>query len=108
MLSGVSDVGNAQLAALSEAIRAAGLAQSAELFVCSPLSRAIETALAGLRSLNPIQNDNLSPVKLVACGLATEVLDTACDVGTPVKQLMISYPEVNWAESVGFYRGKVI
>eukprot|EP01052_Picozoa_sp_SAG31_P043210 SAG31_NODE_7124_length_1782_cov_2.603684_2_plen_195_part_00 len=98
--AGLSMTGQAQVATLPTVMRAAGLDATMELAVCSPLSRSIQTALGAFEARD--RSENTLPVQLIACGLITEVLDTACDIGLPVPALEARYPEIAWGESVGF------
>lgn len=88
--AGLSETGRQQVLDLPAAVRAAGLTETVELIVCSPLSRAIETALGGFEQIVLTSR----AVPLVACGLAAEVVDTACDIGKTVPALQQAYPQV--------------
>merc|ERR1712046_174456 len=78
------------------------LLRSVELVVVSPLSRALDTALGAFPRSPPEPSPDCGraggPAPMLALALASERLDTACDIGQPRSQLEQQYPDVDFSE----------
>lgn len=85
----LSTMGDAQVRALNAAVKEGAKLSSPqpELVLCSPLTRALQTALgafAGTRA------------SLAVCADLREHLTESCDVGRPVSALVPEFPEVDF------------
>ncbi|OQS05506.1 phosphoglycerate mutase family protein [Thraustotheca clavata] len=85
----LSSKGHLQVEQLKEAIKDKQLNEVIQLIICSPLTRAIQTALGGFDGCN-------IPFKIhPSC---REMLDTACDIGRDPSELSADFPTLDFSE----------
>mmetsp|Transcript_77545 Transcript_77545/g.244981 ORF Transcript_77545/g.244981 Transcript_77545/m.244981 type:complete len:241 (+) Transcript_77545:2-724(+) len=98
--------GREQVQALRKEVMARGLHQQVQLVVCSPLTRAIDTALGGFWDVHGKDSSD-GPVAgrppVLALSLVAERLDTACDIGRPASELRSAYRDVDFGQVAEFW-----
>ena len=98
----LSPLGLQQLLALGRLSAQQRLTSRAQLLICSPLRRAIDTALAVLGdAYNPALPASPSPppypLPVLISPLITEVLDTSADIGSDPSTLASMYPALSFS-----------